>query len=287
MLVLRGLILIVLSITSAYADIQTTADLRYIQKEIYKSDKDTLVIFDVDQVLITPDDVILKDRGHEANKFCDATVKQIKKDRNSHEYAQLMSVINISAKLRPVTPETLTIFNEIKDSGYKVIALTATGVGAYGNIDSLEDWRINDLKNQGFIFSKLSSNTTARQLEPYLLLTAKERAKQQFSPMYKDGILFSCNIPKGKVLEAYFKHAKLKPKKIIFIDDKRKNIVSVAKYCHEAKIKFVGIEYTAVKHAANEKFNLERAKLQFATLTKSKVWLSDLQADKILSESNS
>jgi hypothetical protein len=91
-------------------------------------------------------------------------------------------------------------------------------------------------------------------------------------------------IDKGKALKAFLNHYKLKFKKIIFIDDRKKNLESVEKTISKLNIPFVGIEYTAaVMHT--EPLNEKRAKLQFKTLSKEKKWISDSEADALLTNS--
>ena len=75
----------------------------------------------------------------------------------------------------------------------------------------------------------------------------------------------------------------LKPKKIIFVDDRLKHVETVADFCNKNNIEYVGYEYTAIKEQAKHlKLNLRRFKLQYKILELTKTWLNDAQADMIL-----
>jgi hypothetical protein len=87
-------------------------------------------------------------------------------------------------------------------------------------------------------------------------------------------------LPKGEVLKAFLDYAELSPKKIIFVDDKEKNLKSVEAFAREAKIPFIGFQYTAIVDRSKSLLNEKRAQLQFEVLEKEHKWLSDEEADK-------
>ncbi len=62
-------------------------------------------------------------------------------------------------------------------------------------------------------------------------------------------------IPKGETLDAYLQFAKIKPKKIIFIDDILTSLETVSEYCKKTNIQYIGYEYTAIKEQANLRSN--------------------------------
>lgn len=98
-------------------------------------------------------------------------------------------------------------------------------------------------------------------------------------PMFKNGIVFACHLPKGQVLKTFLHYAGLSPKKIIFMDDLRENLESVEAFCQQTGIKFIGFEYTAVTERSKIPLDEKRAQLQFEVLEKEHQWLSDDEAD--------
>ena len=86
---------------------------------------------------------------------------------------------------------------------------------------------------------------------------------------------------KGAVVDAFLTSVKIMPKRIVFIDDKSKNLESVAEFAKQNNIEFIGIEYTKALEK-KEALNKNTAQLQFEVLEKQKKWISDTEADKLL-----
>lgn len=280
-------VLSILLCSNTYAEIRKTDNLNIIKQEIFISPKDsTLVIFDIDFVLITPKDDIfillsLPDEKKKVMQF----VGDLMKDKPKHVKDSYESIILDTQEWRPVTNDTPKIFNQIKHKGYKVLGLTASGTGKYGKIQSLEKWRIQQLKGLDMEFDKAFIDATSGTLDSYIpnLMSYYTNAIHTFYPTVEDGIVFSPIIPKGEVLDAYLQYAKLKPKKIVFVDDKLKNLEAVKKYCEKENIEYVGYEYTAVMEQAKLlKPDFKKYTLQYKILDATNIWLSDAKATEIL-----
>lgn len=283
---LRVLCIYILLVSVSYADIRQTSDLKVVQKAILSSPKDTLVVFDVDLVLITPaDEVFIMQASVEGDKFLSGIYKDLFERYPIHDVDNLQSILMYNQSWRLVTPDTAKIFNHIKDSGYKVLGLTASGTGTFGNIQSVENWRIAQLKNLGITFSNSFVDAKAGTLDQYISGISEHyrNAKHPSFPAVKDGIIFTAFVPKGQALGAYLQYADIKPRKIIFTDDRLYNLESVQEYCKEAEIEFIGYEYIALKEQVKDlRLNTKRAKLQYKVLELTKVWLDDKQADQVL-----
>lgn len=66
--------------------------------------------------------------------------------------------------------------------------------------------------------------------------------------LYTQGILFVDDFnTKGDVLRSFLQHLHRKPKKIVFIDDKKKNVEDLAQVALLEEITYIGIHYTAVE----------------------------------------
>ncbi len=97
-------------------------------------------------------------------------------------------------------------------------------------------------------------------------------------PLYARGVLYDCNEDqKGPVLESYLRHIGYRPRRIVFIDDRLKNIESVAEACKRMDIDYVGLHYLGSKKK-EEAFDFEVAEVQWKTLGKI---LTNDQARKI------
>lgn len=270
----------------ATAEIHKTADLQLIKSTILNSPKDTLVLFDIDDTLIMPtDQIYIKDATHEARPFIKSIYKDFEQRYGKQGYDELRSLILATCKYRTVTPDTLALLHELAQKGYRTLGITLTGTGKYGIIQSMETWRVDTLKTVGINFHPSFPDVAAGQLDQFI--TTKERydTKQVCSPSAVNGVLFGCYAPKGEVLDGYLQVTNNMPKKIIFVDDKLYNIKSVEEFCKRNNIEFVGFEYTAIFDEAKKvTMDLRLAKLQFAILEHTRVWLGDAEATKVLAK---
>jgi len=69
--------------------------------------------------------------------------------------------------------------------------------------------------------------------------------------LYKNGILFVGDFnKKGEIFLPFLNYIHKQPKKVVFIDDKRKNVEEVESVLEQLGIEYIGIHYTAIEHAA-------------------------------------
>lgn len=137
-------------------------------------------------------------------------------------------------------------------------------IGPFGQIHSVEDWRIQDLQRLGYHF-----NISWGHLKDKIFQVEGQNLIKKFS--FKDGVIFSNTFPKGIVLEKFLIYAKLTPRRIIFLDDLSENLLSVQESCQKLGIEFLGIHYTAVQNSSLKRLlNIDIATLQFNTLEKEK-----------------
>ena len=256
----------------ALAEITKTSILSPIELAIQHADSETLVIFDVDDVLITVKDQILQS---EYEKFLEELNKKLESRTSEEEAQKFWSIIYLTRIDELVDPRMVALIKEAQAKGLKVMAFTNAWTGTFGNIPSLEDWRLNELADFGYTFKDSWS-----ALKPKTFEALKSQDPKRF-PVFKDGIVFTSNLPKDEVLKAFLEYASLSPKKIIFIDDKSKNLKSVEAFCQKTGIKFTGFEYIAVAERPKSPLNEKRAQLQFEVLEKEHQWLSDEEADKL------
>lgn len=195
------------------------------------------------------------------------------------------SIIFMQHDNGPVDIKMKDIISDLQSQGIKVLALTNCFTGRCGNIESMEDWRYNELKKHGYHFE-----LSWQELKPKIF-TGLEKigkglsANSRSMPGFKSGIVFTSFVSKGQVLKAFLQYAGIVPKKIIFVDDKRKQLESVEEIAKSHDITFIGIEYTAASDIASSNLNEKRADLQYEILEKEKKWISDYEADALLTNS--
>lgn len=266
--------IIVLPYSVAQAEIVQTSTLEPIMDRIEKSDENTLVVFDVDEVLVKAEDQILQ---LSYKKELDKIIADLSQKHSPEKIKDLKSIVFLTYKKSLVDPKIKEVFNLLAKKNIKFIALTATPTGKLGQIESLEDWRIEDLKRFGFDFGHSFPEIPTTT---FTNLSCSKNPKQFCT--YKGGILFSCSVPKGNVLKAFLTLTNHSFNNIIFIDDLRHNLESVEEFCEEADLTHYGFEYTAAQGSLTP-LNQQRAQIQINTLIEKGEWLTDTQTNALLS----
>ncbi len=198
-----------------------TSVYQYIKPEEYN--RDTLVIFDIDNTLATqPTDL-------DSDHWVDAMMKKKMLEGLSSQDALLAILpaywqIQHHTWLVPIEPETVGTLKTLQEKGVTVIALTARDIFIlHRTLEQLERLGIN-----------FSRNSPQKAMEPYGMSRPTT---------YLEGILFVCGRDKGKSLLHWLNQMNYKPSKIIFVDDKLKNIHSVEQALKKENYPFIGIRY--------------------------------------------
>ena len=238
-----------------------------IQEELANADSNTLVIFDVDDVLITYNDMVLRPCGM---RFLPTSWKNI----DPKEIPYLISIMLNEGKIILVDPSAPQLINNLEGRGVKAIALTAARTGKFGVIESMEDWRLKVLKQFNIDFSGSFPKTQT-------IYFGDGAKKEKNYSLFKDGILFLGDeeATKGSLLVQFLEKIQWKPKKVLFIDDKMSQVTSVETALNEAKIPFQGYQYRGAEQLPG-KLDAQVAEVQFSVLRKEHKWLSDSEAKK-------
>lgn len=123
------------------------------------------------------------------------------------------------------------VIRNLQSKQVKNIALTAVRTNSIGHIVDPMRWRVDQLRKLGVNF------TWPTHLE-----------KQLWSDNtgYLEGVVGTARLGKGTVLLRFLDTAKFKPKTLVFIDDKFKNIENVQEACVKAGIaNFYGFQFEA------------------------------------------
>ena len=141
-----------------------------------------------------------------------------------------------------VDQEISKVVSNAQKAGIIVFALTSGNTSSYGIIPNRADLRVKTIKNIRIDFSKSTELDYIDLSEERELMGKKDRNK----PIFQDGVIFAAKKPKGKVLSKFLKLSKLKPRKIIFVDNQLKNVLSVEAHCKELGIDYTGIYFTKI-----------------------------------------
>lgn len=243
-----------------------------IKKYLENADVETLVVFDIDNTLYTPKDLLLRPCGVD---FFKQLIYQYAGKISSEQLRYLSSIMISQRSVDLIDPNFPVIIKELQSNDIKTIALTAMQTGPYGQIESMEDWRYEELKKLDIDFRN------AFPKFPHIIF--EEMNTAYGLPVFKHGILASSRHTKGDVLVAFLKQIHWHPKKVIFIDDHLEFIESVSEEMKLRGIHFSGFHFVT-EQFNTEKVNEEVARLQFEYLLEHQTWLSDDQALQMLKD---
>lgn len=194
-------------------------DMKEVLDYFTMADSKTLVIFDVDMVLVQPSDPAFQMANM---KRFGAISKRIMKELPAEKQMLFLSLMTISSEPVLIDQCTPQVLKNIIQRDVPAIALTANLTGSFGPIKNMEAWRSHTLKLLGIDFTQSApyqKSLVFDDLSPY---------RGNYST-YLDGILFvnGTTVSKGDAFLSFLKKTGFLPEKIIFIDDREDNLKSL------------------------------------------------------------
>ena len=217
---------------SAFAEIREIKSMKEVLKEV---DAQTLLVFDLDNTLMEPIQSLGSDQWYyyiiKKYKEVDKLSDQEAYDQADKVWNQTQWLIQVKA-VESFTPE---LIEKLQKKKIKMMGLTARTY-------DISDITLKQLSSIGI---NLGHSVSSQDMSFKLVDTA----------YYKNGIVFQGeHNSKGDVFVEFLKRLNLKPKKVVFVDDKQKHVNSMEKALGEAKIKYIGFRYAAADERV-EKFN--------------------------------
>ena len=225
----------------------------------------SLVIFDIDDVLFTATDHILKPphRDHWLNThFDEKFLPEVALDLLGHTWT--------TYDFEPTDPKVAELNNTLKERNIPSIALTAGWNGKLAHRPSHCDDRIRMLQSVHMNFTHSFPHM------PETFFHGLHNCGK--IPSFKSGVIFACMISKPVVLDAFLKSARFHPKDILFVDDMHHNLVQMQEFCTKENIAYQGFHYTAVSKRNHKILDEALALFQIETLIRDRIWLSDENA---------
>lgn len=238
---------VTLCIFSCHAEILRVDDMKEVFDHFKEADSKTLVIFDVDMVLIQPADPAFQMANMKRHS---AISKRIMKEVPADKLMMFLSLMTTSSDSMLIDNETPQFLQQLIHKGVPTMALTANLTGAFGTIKSMEQWRINGLGKLGIDFGRKSPYQASLVFEDLATYRGNYTT-------YRNGILFvnGTNVTKGEAFLSFLKKTNLSFEKIIFIDDREDNLKSleVSLQSLEKPIEYQGLHYLgALKYPSKE-----------------------------------
>lgn len=255
-----------LSLLTLSSIIRTIHSFQDAAQDLAEASQDSLVLFDVDEVLISSTDLVLTPAGKSFNP-------PLLNDLTKEQSDELTSIMLAGTTYALVDPDGPKIIRTLHDRGVPAMGFTACWTGQLGVIASMENWRLHQLAEAGIDFRESQTISFPH------LVDAKEHP-----PLFKTGVLFCGDFfdpigsSKGKLLGHFLDRMNLKPSIVLFFDDRLKNIQAVEDELAKRDIPFKGFHFVAKWPALDEAV----ATLQIETALSQKKWLSDEKAKELL-----
>lgn len=228
---------------------------------------DTLVLWDVDDVLIMPSPTFFMEAPLRKRLYRKLYIQYSKEERKV-----LFSHFFERRAVELVNPKVLDLLAELARRKVPCAGLSAWWTGPYGTILSMEDLRFKGLDAVGISFVNVSPFKEDFRLSAF-------RTKDG-TPMVKKGVILTALADKGIILQAVLEATQLRFQKIILVDDNRPNLKAVKKACEELQVEFLGIHYTEAKSRKLPKLKAARERNRFQILEQEGLWLLDKELEE-------
>ena len=221
---------------------------------------ETLVILDVDDTLLIPKQMLGCDEW-----FC-YRLNQRKLAGHSASYALEKTLaewegVRHLTQMEIVEPNSQSVIQSLQAEGYCVIGLTTQGL-------ALATRTVQQLKENGVDLSR-----TAPKDSVYFTIN-------QHGILFRDGLLFTSGMPKGKALFQLCETLGKKVNRIVFVNDKATHLKEIEESAFANSVEFIGLRYS-YSDARKKAFIPEVAECQFNHSSFSEI-LSDEKAKSIL-----
>lgn len=211
-------------------------------------DKDTWFLVDLDNTMFEAKQAL----GH-ANWFYDEMQQRLQNGMSREE--AIRDAYPGWIKTQQVCPVKPLEENFVPN----LIALQSRGITVMGlthRQPSVAQFTVSQVASLGFNFT-----TTAPSKDSFVVPAASPT-------LYLQGILFVSDYnKKGDVFMPFLSMIGKSPKKVVFIDDKRKNVEELEQTLTKYGIEYVGIYYTAIEHV-KPVYSRELAEYQYKFLDK-------------------
>jgi hypothetical protein len=264
--------------TQLFASHSQISSLRELEEEWEQSDENTLIVFDVDEVLITTEDHFMHPYADRAvMPLIQQTMSKASSKEEKKDLENTLSLGMVLPKRILIEENTPVLITDLQQNGVKVIALTNCPTGPFGLVPKVERWRVEHLFSLDISFASSFPHIERCSLDELAAAHGKP------APLFEQGILFSKGYTKGEVLQAFFKQFDYYPSKVIFIDDLSENLDSVKAVLQSLNIEFKGYQYTGANSFFKE-VDEEILLYQLKHLLQTKEWLSDNEIRELLAQ---
>lgn len=214
----------ILAITSSLFCFGEIKELASMQDILPYIQKDTLIIFDIDDTLFTSKQELGSDRWL-CNYIRELEASGKSKNESLDTALNLWFALQCKTDVRPMEEQTPALINKLQQKRHMVMCLTTRSLEVY----------------KPTVRQLSSCSIDMRQSQPY---PYSFRIRSMPLVFYYKGILFTSACHKGKALMAFLQEIHYVPSHVIFINDKSSHIQEVEEELAKANIPFLGFRYS-------------------------------------------
>lgn len=248
---------------SAFSGIKTIHSLDEISAEEFSHE--TLVILDIYHTLLYAQDALLQNYKSEW-----------KPEGIRAWTAEEDTIAWMSAKFQILDPTGPRLLDALNKKGVPTIGITSFAMDQAGIVESIPEWLSQHLKELGLNFEMKNEVVFPVQ-------------KGFVPPSFEKGVLYCGDFykkdqdNKGKILSLFLDWLSWTPAQVVLVDDGIKHLESVERELDKRGILFLGFHYIPKDvDPLDEKV----AELQYKAIIEQKQWISDEEAQRLLTASN-
>lgn len=219
--------------------------------------KGTLILFDIDDTLIVPKQMLGSDEwfGHRCRFYREKGLEQGKALEKA--LAEWEAIRHIT-EMELVEEGAVQIIKELQEKGVRCMGFTTQGLAlATRTAQQLQSFGIDLKKSIPF------------QDDCYLEV-------DNHGVLFRNGIFFTSGTNKGKAFFALCDKMGYTPRRILFINDKYSHLRELEKVAEERNVNFIGLRY-GYSDSRKKNFSWEIADMQFSESSFAHI-LSDSEA---------
>jgi len=252
-------------------EIRTVDSFKDIEAELLNLGSDALVVFDIDEVLITAVDQALKTPHKDTFRAIESEfLSRAKNDNQKKLLEYRMSLTYLYPNRTLVEKGIVSLIEEMQKQGVNVMGITRCRKGRYGIIPQVEQWRKEILWKNGIDFNHGSFQDLKIDLNEIQQANGS-------SPSFEEGLLFGKGISKDILIDALIKRLDLQVKKVYIFDDFRTNLETLN---HLQNYEVFPVEYIAAKQYLKP-LSKRQARWQLYHLLESGRWYDDQDIDEM------
>lgn len=240
-----------------------------IKELLPKIDKNTLILINIDNTIITPKSKLFRYHNNPYINFIQDLYSFTGRDSSVNKIiAQLME----QRQMMLVENAWVDFINKTKQQGATVLGLQEV-TAPCNLIENYEGWLYTLLYGFNINFTNKINNKDVFRFD----------ASDADAPIFYLGIIFTGSKSKVETLVDLFKILPQQPTKIIIFANNKRELENMNSFLSMVDIEYYGIEYLGWQQLPDSP-DIEVAKLQQSTLLNTGKWLEDDEASKMLNK---